>query len=61
MNEFITAGDFLAGGGGVTEAMNQIERMKVKLFWILKNETKSWKLKLKKLGLKNLSKFQLTT
>lgn len=35
MNE-ITAGDFLAGGGGVTEAMNKIPGMKVK--WVLNHD-----------------------
>ena len=35
MNE-ITAGDFLAGGGGVTEAMNQISGMQVK--WVLNHD-----------------------
>lgn len=32
----ITAGDFLAGGGGVTEAMNQVPGMKVK--WVLNHD-----------------------
>jgi DNA (cytosine-5)-methyltransferase 1 len=32
----ITSGDFLAGGGGVTEAMNQVPGMKVK--WVLNHD-----------------------